>query len=239
MALVLDHLRLKRHHYELYFHFNIPHPTFCLVMGYNGAGKSTLLHAISGLEIVHKGHILFQGQLIDQMAPANRPLTILFQKDNVFPSFSVRDNVALGLRGTLELTPAEEQQMDTLLQALGLMAIKPRLIQTLSADQQQRTALARCLMRKRPLMLLDDPLPALDQRHRQTVMDQLFHLHHQYKSTILMSTHMVHHAWAEKTWVLFIGRCQVIALAQWDKVWRHPHPDVQDFYRTYLKTTYV
>lgn len=131
------------------------------VMGPSGAGKSTLLAAVAGFLPLVSGRICWQGQDLAALPPGARPLTMLFQDSNLFPHLSAAQNVGLGLRPDLRLDKAEWARVAAVLDRVGLAAEAGRRPGALSGGQQGRVALARALIRARPLLLLDEPFAAL------------------------------------------------------------------------------
>ena len=132
------------------------------VIGPSGAGKSTLLGALCGFIPLRSGRLLWQGKDITQAAPGARPMTMLFQDNNLFPHLSVMQNVGLGLRPDLRLGTAEQTRVHEALDRVGLQGMAARKPAELSGGQQSRVALARVLVQARPLVLLDEPFAGID-----------------------------------------------------------------------------
>lgn len=132
------------------------------LLGPSGSGKSTLLSLIAGFEWPGAGRVLWKGSEITRSKVADRPVSILFQDGNLFPHLNVFDNVALGVRPDLRLSQAERTRVEGSLLQVGLSGFGARLPAALSGGQQARVALARMLLRDRPLALLDEPFAALD-----------------------------------------------------------------------------
>ena len=123
------------------------------------------------------------------MQPAARPLTYLFQADNLFAHLTVRQNIAIGLHPGMRLTAAQNAAVDRALEWVSLSEFAARKPPHLSGGQQQRTALARCLARNRPLLLLDEPFTALDETLRAQILSQLQAQQKSQNQTILLTTH--------------------------------------------------
>jgi len=98
-----------------------------------------------------------------------RPVTTLFQQHNLFPHLSIHQNLALGIDPTLKLTAEQEQQLTHSLEAVGMSGMEGQVASTLSGGEQQRVALARCLLRKKPILLMDEPFSALDEATRESM----------------------------------------------------------------------
>jgi thiamine transport system ATP-binding protein len=156
-------------------------PSFCfnltvnkgqivVVVGRSGIGKSTLLNLVAGFLTPHQGKISWQGQDMTSLPPSDRPLSMIFQSNNLFDHLSCRMNIALGLRPSLSLSNDEWCAVDAVMDDLGIGAIKDRKPDDVSGGQQQRVALARALIRAdwqdRDLLLFDEPFSALDRETR-------------------------------------------------------------------------
>jgi thiamine transport system ATP-binding protein len=131
------------------------------LIGPSGAGKSTLLLAIAGFLTPAQGRILWQGQDLAGVAPGDRPATILFQDQNLFPHLTIAQNLALGLSPRLAITPQIATKVETALNRVGLSGLGARKPAQLSGGQQGRAVLARALLRARPILPLDEPFSAL------------------------------------------------------------------------------
>lgn len=132
------------------------------VIGPSGSGKSTLLKVIAGLVAADAGDVLVEGESLAGMSPADRPTAMVFQTDTLFPDLSVRQNIAFGL--TARRTPASDldEMVDVALLRFGLVTVQDRLPHELSGGQQRRAALARALVLRPEILLLDEPLAGLD-----------------------------------------------------------------------------
>jgi thiamine transport system ATP-binding protein len=140
---------------------SVPAGALCAVIGPSGAGKSTLLAAVAGFAPVLSGRVAVDGRDLAGLGPAERPVTLLFQDNNLFAHLTVAQNVGLGLRPALSLTAAERARVEAALAETGLEGMGGRLPEALSGGQRQRAALARALLRDRPALLLDEPFAAL------------------------------------------------------------------------------
>lgn len=131
------------------------------LIGSSGAGKSTLLMAIAGFIPLAKGRILWDGRDLAAVAPGQRPVTILFQDQNLFPHLTIAQNIGLGLSPGSRLTADQSVRVEAALDRVGLSGMAARKPADLSGGQQGRAALARALLRARPVLLLDEPFAAL------------------------------------------------------------------------------
>ncbi|MGB1867249.1 MAG: ATP-binding cassette domain-containing protein [Candidatus Puniceispirillaceae bacterium] len=165
---------------EFVFNLTVARGEIVVVSGRSGVGKSTLLNLIAGFLTPDHGCIMWQGQDLAGTAPADRPLSMIFQDDNLFDHLTCRLNVALGLRPSLSLSKAEWQAVDAAMDELGILAVQQRLPRAISGGQQQRVALARALIRaawqNRQLLLFDEPFSALDPDTRADCIDRVKHL---------------------------------------------------------------
>lgn len=160
-----------------------------VLLGPSGCGKSTLLRMIAGLETPDSGHILLDGRDITALPPNHRPINMMFQSYALFPHLSVRDNIAFGLRR--ERLPASEISARTAeaMAMLEIEAFASRKPHQLSGGQQQRVALARALVKRPRMLLLDEPLGALDKRLRQQTQAELRKLNRDTGIAFVFVTH--------------------------------------------------
>ena len=159
------------------------------IVGPSGAGKSTLLNLIAGFVLPTRGEVWLNGENHTQSAPYERPVSMLFQENNLFPHLTVQQNLALGLKTSLKLTALEQDQIKRVADAVGLTSFLSRLPNSLSGGQKQRVALARCLLRDKPILLLDEPFSALDPELRLEMLNLIDELCHSKNLTLLLITH--------------------------------------------------
>ena len=159
------------------------------IIGPSGAGKSTLLNLIAGFVLPTQGNIWLNGENHTRSAPYERPVSMLFQENNLFPHLTVQQNLALGLKTSLKLTALEQEQIERVADAVGLTSFLSRLPNSLSGGQKQRVALARCLLRDKPILLLDEPFSALDPELRMDMLNLIDELCHSKNLTLLLVTH--------------------------------------------------
>lgn len=132
---------------------------------------------------------MWQGGDLADTAPGDRPLTILFQDQNLFPHLTLAQNLGLGLSPTLQLTAAQKAQIAQTLQQVGLAGMEARKPSQLSGGQQGRAALARALLRARPVLLLDEPFAALGPALKSEMLDLLDEVARATGAAVLMVTH--------------------------------------------------
>lgn len=159
------------------------------LIGPSGAGKSTLLAMVAGFLSPQSGTLIIQGKTITHQHPSLRPLSILFQEHNLFPHLSVFENIGLGLHPGLKLSHDDKTHITATAARVGLQDYLDRLPEQLSGGQRQRVALARCLIRQRPLLLLDEPFSALDPALRKEMLTLVHQLAKEQAITVLMITH--------------------------------------------------
>jgi len=159
------------------------------LMGASGAGKSTVLHLIAGLLTPAAGAIRFAGQDLTPWPPAARPLSCLLQSGNLFAHLTVWQNIAIGLHPGLRVDAAGRLAIDAALAWVELTGFERRKPSSLSGGQRQRVALARCLARGRPLLLLDEPFSGLDDDLRAGLLGLIRRLQVERGVTVLLATH--------------------------------------------------
>ncbi|MCC0063354.1 MAG: ATP-binding cassette domain-containing protein [Defluviimonas sp.] len=187
--LVLDHLEIAQGAFRLSADLQIESGALTAVIGPSGAGKSTLLAAIAGFVAPVSGRILWEGRDLAGLAPGARPLSILFQEQNLFPHLDLATNLGLGLRADLRLTGHDRMAVSAALERVGLGGMERRRPATLSGGQQSRAALARALLRARPLMLFDEPFAALGPALRAEMLDLVMEIAAETGATVLMVSH--------------------------------------------------
>jgi len=160
---------------------------FVVFLGPSGCGKTTLLRAIAGLDPQSAGSIVQNGREISHLPPAQRDFGIVFQSYALFPNLTVENNIAYGLRGMDRAT--RRKRVDELLHLIGLPDSGPKFPAQLSGGQQQRVALARALAPSPGLLLLDEPLSALDARVRIHLRREIRELQRRLRVTTIMVTH--------------------------------------------------
>lgn len=189
MGLTLEKLALEQGTFRLKADWTVPQAARVAMIGPSGAGKSTLLAAIAGFHPPASGRILWAGADITQLPPGDRPLSVLFQDGNLFPHLTVAQNLGLGLSPRLHLTQAQREAVAGVLAQVGLADKAERKPAALSGGEQSRVALARVLLRARPLLLLDEPFAALGPALKAQMLDLVDRIAGQTGATVLMVTH--------------------------------------------------
>ena len=186
---------------------------FFALLGPSGCGKTTLLRMLAGFEMPDAGRILLDGQDIAAVLPHQRPVNMMFQNYALFPHLSVRDNIAFGLKRA-GLPKAEiASRVAEMLALVRLEGLDNRRPDQLSGGQQQRVALARALARRPKLLLLDEPLAALDKKLRETTQLELLALQRRLGTSFIIVTHDQDEAMtlADRIGVMNAGRLEQVA----------------------------
>ncbi|WP_435947179.1 thiamine ABC transporter ATP-binding protein ThiQ [Dryocola sp. BD586] len=196
------------HHLPMRFSLTVAAGERVAVLGPSGAGKSTLLSLIAGFLQPASGEIILGGENHTHTAPARRPVSMLFQENNLFTHLSVRENIGLGMHPGLKLSKEQRERLRTIAAQMAISDLLDRLPSQLSGGQRQRVALARCLVREQPVLLLDEPFSALDPALRFEMLQLLEDLCRQKQLTLLMVSHSIEDAAriAERSLVVVDGR---------------------------------
>ena len=184
-----DGIRVTRGSFTLSADLSVATGARVAVIGPSGSGKSTLLSLIGGFLTPDAGRIRVEGQDITPLPPGQRPVSMLFQDQNLFPHLTVAQNVGLGLRPDLRLSDPQRARVTQVLAEVGLEGTEARRPANLSGGQQSRVALARVLLRARPVLLLDEPFAALGPALKSEMLALLARIAEQTKATVLMVTH--------------------------------------------------
>jgi thiamine transport system ATP-binding protein len=187
--LTLDRVQITQGGFDLAANWSVPAGARVALIGPSGAGKSTLLLAMAGFSVIAAGRVCWEGQDLAPLAPGDRPLSILFQDQNLFPHLTIAQNLGLGLDPSLKLNAAQRDRIDHVLARVGLAGLGPRKPASLSGGQQGRAALARALLRARPVLLLDEPFAALGPALKAEMLDLVMDVTAETKATVLMVTH--------------------------------------------------
>jgi thiamine transport system ATP-binding protein len=167
----------------------LPAGSSTALIGPSGAGKSTLLNALAGFLTPVSGRILWNGEDITPLPPAARPVTLLFQDHNLFAHLTAAQNVGLGLRPDLKLDARGRARVAEALGSVGLEGLDTRRPAQLSGGQRSRVALARALLRDRPILLLDEPFAALGPALRAEMLDLVARIRAERDMTLILVTH--------------------------------------------------
>ncbi len=192
--------------------------------GDSGAGKTSLLRILAGLMVPEKGQIKVDGQIwFDStqgihLKPGKRHIAMVFQDYGLFPNMTVRKNLIYALAN-----PAKTKLVDHLLEVMELQQLQGKRPATLSGGQQQRVALARALARQPKVLLLDEPLSALDDKMRQKLRDYLLKVHRQFDLTTILVSHDVGEIFKLSNKVMHLENGQVVSYKTPLKMFSHRH----------------
>ncbi|WP_413527808.1 thiamine ABC transporter ATP-binding protein ThiQ [Rahnella inusitata] len=187
--LTLNKLTYLYEHLPMRFDLRIGSGERVAILGPSGAGKSTMLSLVAGFLAPVSGQILLNGDDHSVTPPARRPVSMLFQENNLFSHLTVRQNMGLGLHPGLKLSAQQKRDLEEIARQVGLSDCLDRLPSQLSGGQRQRVALARCLLRSQPILLLDEPFSALDPALRSEMLNLLDKVCGQRNLTLLMVSH--------------------------------------------------
>ncbi|MEZ5833619.1 MAG: thiamine ABC transporter ATP-binding protein [Dongiaceae bacterium] len=211
------------------FDLAVERGAFLSIIGPSGAGKSTLLSLIGGFERPADGKVLVDGFDITPLAPADRPCTTLFQDHNLFAHLTVEKNVGLGIDPNLRLTATQQAEVRQALADVGLAGMERRLPGQLSGGERQRAAIARCLVRHRPILLLDEPFAAVGPGLRREMLDLVRALQRRLGLTVLMVTHDPGDARHAGGRTAFVQAGRVLLVDETERVLGSPMPDVRAY----------
>jgi ABC-type Fe3+/spermidine/putrescine transport system ATPase subunit len=195
---------------------------FCAILGPSGCGKSTLLRMIAGFVEPTAGRIRIDGVDVTRLGPDKRPTNMVFQSYGLFPHLDVARNVAFGL--TLRRLPPDEVEarVAAALRLVRLDGFEERPIDRLSGGQQQRVALARALIMRPKVLLLDEPLAALDLKLRHAMQDELRRIHAEIGGTFIFVTHDQNEAFALASHVVVMNQGRVEQIGAPEDVYLRP-----------------
>jgi putrescine transport system ATP-binding protein len=196
---------------------------FFALLGPSGCGKTTLLRMLAGFETPDEGRILLNGRDIAQVLPHQRPVNMMFQSYALFPHLSVRDNIAFGLKRAGVSRSQINTRVAELVALVKLEGLERRKPDQLSGGQKQRVALARSLARRPQVLLLDEPLAALDKKLRESTQLELMELQRRLGTTFIIVTHDQEEAMtvAGRIGVMDSGRLEQVATPR--ELYEAPH----------------
>ncbi|CAE6778946.1 ABC transporter ATP-binding protein [Xanthomonas arboricola] len=192
------------------------------LLGGSGSGKSTLLRCLAGFERPTKGRIVLDGQPIDGLPPYERPINMMFQSYALFPHMSVEQNIAFGLKQEALSKPAIAARVGEMLELVQLGSLARRKPHQLSGGQQQRVALARSLAKRPKLLLLDEPMGALDKKLRAQMQLELVNIIETSGVTCVMVTHDQEEAMSMATRIALMDQGWIQQVGTPDEIYEQP-----------------
>ncbi|MDE9540049.1 thiamine ABC transporter ATP-binding protein ThiQ [Xenorhabdus bovienii] len=185
----LENVIYTYEHLAMHFHVNIAAGERIAILGPSGAGKSTLLSLMAGFQSAKSGDIWLNDENHTHTSPSKRPVSMLFQENNLFSHLTIEQNIGLGLHPGLRLTGEQQKMLQQIAAQVSLQDYLNRLPAQLSGGQRQRAALARCLVRQQPILLLDEPFSALDPALRNEMLELLTQVCDARRLTLMMVSH--------------------------------------------------
>jgi thiamine transport system ATP-binding protein len=186
------------------FDLNVARGEFMAIIGPSGAGKSTLLSLVAGFEQPLSGQLKIAGIDMKGKMPSERAVSMIFQDNNSFAHLDVWTNVALGMSPRLKLDDSQRLRIDVALERVGITPYKSRKPTEISGGEKQRIAIARALVRDKPILLLDEPFTALGPALRREMLELILGIQKERGLTILMVTHQPEDARHSASKVAFV-----------------------------------
>ncbi|MCR9139736.1 MAG: thiamine ABC transporter ATP-binding protein [Alphaproteobacteria bacterium] len=208
---VLDNVGFDRPGSSMFFDATFDSGTITAIIGPSGAGKSTLLNLVAGFETPTSGRVRIGDRDVTGLSPAERPVSMVFQDNNLFTHLTVETNIALGIRPRISRQPGDRETISEALERVGLTGFEKRLPGELSGGERQRVAIARAWLRRKPVLLLDEPFAALGPKLRRDMLHLIRTLQAETGMTTVLVTHQPDEAagFAEK--IVFIDAGKTIA----------------------------
>lgn len=222
VAVVLDKVRFSYGPVAMSFDAVFAAGQITAIMGASGSGKSTLLNLVAGFEYPQGGRVLIAGRDVTGDDASQRPVSMVFQENNLFAHLTVEQNVGLGRSPALALKDADRAAIADALVRTGLAGKGKRLPGELSGGERQRVALARVLVRDRPVLLLDEPFASLGPALREDMLELLTDLQAERKMTVLFVTHQPEDARRVSASIVFIEDGKIVATGPTDSFYG-PH----------------
>jgi thiamine transport system ATP-binding protein len=210
-SLQLDEVAFSYGEADMQFDAMVEASAIVAVLGPSGSGKSTLLNLVAGFEKPRSGRILIGRNDVTRLPPSQRPVSMVFQENNLFAHLNVEQNVGLGRSPALRLDASDRKAVGEALHRTGLAGKERRLPGELSGGERQRVALARVLVRDRPVLLLDEPFASLGPALREEMLELLQGVQAERRMTVLIVTHQPEDARRLADSILFLDGGRVAA----------------------------
>ena len=204
------------------FSLNIKKNEFLTLLGPSGCGKTTTLKIIAGFEYADDGKVIFEGKDINNTPPYQRPVNTVFQKYALFPHMNIYENIAFGLR--IKKLPKEEidRKVKEMLKLVALEGYENRKVDSLSGGQQQRIAIARALVNEPKVLLLDEPLGALDLKLRQEMQIELKRMQQKLGITFIFVTHDQEEALSMSDTIVVMNKGKIQQMGTPEDIYNEP-----------------
>ena len=204
---------------------NIEEGEYFIILGPTGAGKTILLESIAGLYPIKSGEIWLRGKEVTGVEPENRKISIVYQDHVLFPHLSVKDNIVFGLKMNKATPDEQKDRLNWVAELLGIRNLLHRRPDTLSGGEKQKVALGRAIVTQPELLLVDEPLSALDPETRESVQQELRQLHRALGITVLHVTHDFEEAIALGNRIAVIGEGRLMQVGVPEQIFRHPNSE--------------
>jgi multiple sugar transport system ATP-binding protein len=204
--------------------FSIKSGEFFVLLGPTGAGKTTTLRIFAGLEKQDEGSVLFDGQSVDSLTPADRDIAFVFQQYSLYPTMSVYDNLAFPLRSPLRKTPEPDikKRVEAAAEILRITQLLTRKTAHLSGGEMQRVSIGRAIVRNPRIFLMDEPLSNLDAKLRESLRVELKHIQKTQNSTTLFVTHDQIEALTMADRIAVLKEGQIVQVGAPDDIYDRP-----------------
>jgi thiamine transport system ATP-binding protein len=226
----LDAVTFRYEDMLMRFDATFPEGSLTAIIGPSGGGKTTLLNLIAGFEAPLSGSVRIGGTDMTGILPGQRPVSMIFQDNNVFSHLDVWQNVAIGVAPSLKLDAKQRGSVDAALEKTGLSALRNRKPGEVSGGERQRIAIARALLRDKPVLLLDEPFAALGPALRRGMLDLLRDMQRERRLTILMVSHQPEDARYAASHTAFLAAGRIAALKPTDELFAsHDVAGLEDY----------
>jgi multiple sugar transport system ATP-binding protein len=202
--------------------FSIKNMEFLAILGPSGGGKSSTLRMLAGLEEISRGEILFDGNVVNHLGPAERNIALAFESYALYHRMTVYDNIAFPLRARKMKKSLVDEKVNNIAKLLDLNSILKKYPSALAGGQQQRVSLARAFVRQPNLTLLDEPISHMDQRVRAEIRARIRHLHDEMENTTVYVTHDQAEAIALCDRMVILHRAELQQIGTVDDIWQRP-----------------